>query len=373
MKPSRSLNTSSSSGLSSLASSTDSLETPSSSTSSKHAHHNLSSISENVGLSYTVSKNKFLTNDSEVFCLKFNPDSKYLAAGCSDGLVRVFSVSDGKNLYSLNTAQKQQLSLPVTSIKFKPHYGYGSSQNILLVSGSKGVVQHWHVTSEKLLNEIVEEDNQVYVVDYRKDGSYFATAGKDSTVRLYDEETNVCVTQMRGGNGVTTAGHTNRIFSLKFHPNDDNILITGGWDNTVQIWDKRMDYAARRIFGPHICGDAIDVDVNDNLLTGSWRSEEQLQLWDFGSGKLIENVNIPHSGGQHTLNAYCAQFGDSSGSLIGVGGSGTNEALILARGSGKVVGAIRELERAVFCMSFSSSQNHCAVGTGSGSIFLLHK
>lgn len=61
-----------------------------------------------------------------------------------------------------------------------------------------------------------------------------------------------------------------------------------------------MDYAARRIFGPHICGDAIDVDINNTLLTGSWRSEEQLQLWDFGSGKLIEVSEVGSSSTHHS-------------------------------------------------------------------------
>ena len=30
-----------------------------------------------------------------------------------------------------------------------------------------------------------------------------------------------------------TAGHSNRVFSLKYHPDDPNIILSGGWDNTV--------------------------------------------------------------------------------------------------------------------------------------------
>ncbi len=30
-------------------------------------------------------------------------------------------------------------------------------------------------------------------------------------------------------------GHTNRVFSIKFHPGDSNILVTAGWDKTVQV------------------------------------------------------------------------------------------------------------------------------------------
>jgi WD40 repeat protein len=32
-----------------------------------------------------------------------------------------------------------------------------------------------------------------------------------------------------------TPGHSNRIFSVKFDPKDDNTLLSAGWDNTVQV------------------------------------------------------------------------------------------------------------------------------------------
>lgn len=36
-------------------------------------------------------------------------------------------------------------------------------------------------------------------------------------------------------NGVTTVGHTNRVFAVKWHPSDINITLSGGWDNTIQV------------------------------------------------------------------------------------------------------------------------------------------
>eukprot|EP00439_Symbiodinium_sp_Y106_P039852 s1928_g4.t2 len=51
-------------------------------------------------------------------------------------------------------------------------------------------------------------------------------------------------------------------------------LVSGGWDNTVQYWDLRAGHAVRAIFGPHICGDALDVSADGTqLLTGSCRDE----------------------------------------------------------------------------------------------------
>lgn len=59
--------------------------------------------------------------------------------------------------------------------------------------------------------------------------------------------------------GDVTAGHASRVFALKFNPTEPDILISGGWDNTIQIWDMRVAYSVRSIFGPHICGDAVGI------------------------------------------------------------------------------------------------------------------
>ena len=45
--------------------------------------------------------------------------------------------------------------------------------------------------------------------------------------------------------GRNKAGHSNRVFSVKFSQDDDNVVLSAGWDNTVQIWDIRMDSPVR--------------------------------------------------------------------------------------------------------------------------------
>ena len=81
-------------------------------------------------------------------------------------------------------------------------------------------------------------------------------------------------------------GHSNRIFCVKFNPIDTNILLSGGWDNTVQVYDIRQKGPIESIYGPHICGDAIDFR-NDGwtFITGSYRSEEPIQVFDMRTFK----------------------------------------------------------------------------------------
>lgn len=40
-------------------------------------------------------------------------------------------------------------------------------------------------------------------------------------------------------------GHMGRVFSLKYHPSDTRMLVSAGWDDTVQFWDTRSKHSVR--------------------------------------------------------------------------------------------------------------------------------
>ena len=57
-------------------------------------------------------------------------------------------------------------------------------------------------------------------------------------VRVYDESTRGLVCALEGG-GSGEPGHSKRVFSFKFVTDDNNLIISGGWDNNIKIWDIR--------------------------------------------------------------------------------------------------------------------------------------
>ena len=314
-------------------------------------------------------------NRSEVFCVKFSPDSNFLAAGCGDGGIRVFSTQSG--ILSYNLQAGSSIALPTTAIKFRPPDGTGSrTKNVFIAANAAGAVQHWHMTSGKCLHSFSDADNQVYTLDYNTEGSQFVTAGRDKTVRIYDEATKTLLMSMASGMGYglkASPGHSNRIFSSKYVPQDQNLVITGGWDKTVQVWDLRSGQAARSFFGPHICGDSLDICGNE-VLTGSWRPEHQLELYDFGSGEKITEIqwetSIFANIGQPACMIYAAQFSkEGSGRYIVAGGSGANEAKVFDHhNENTVVGTVTNMQRGVFTADFSPTSNQVAIAGGDASI-----
>ena len=297
-------------------------------------------------------------NTSEVFCVRFSPDGKFLTAGCGDGAIRVFNTSTGVLTYNLQGGSS--IALPTTSIRFRPVNAASRTKNVFLAANAAGAVQHWHMTSGKCLHTLEDDDNQVYALDYNEEGTHFATAGRDKAVRVYDEATKTLISKMQGGARVSprdTPGHSNRIFSAKFAPTDQNIVVSGGWDNTVQFWDIRVGAAVRSLYGPHICGDSLDI-VNNEIVTGSWRPDNQLELWDFGSGSRITTIpfNSRFGGSSNSCMLYAAQFSkESQGHFIVAGGSGANEAKVFDHHNGNsLVGTITGLSRGIFTADFSA-------------------
>ena len=156
--------------------------------------------------------------------------------------------------------------MPTTALRFRPVTPTTRTKNVFIAANAAGAVQHWHMTSGKCLHSLEDEGNQVYSLDYNEEGSQFVTAGKDTSVRVYDEATKTPLVCMKGGmtfSVLATPGHSNRIFSCKFVPGEENLIISGGWDNTVQVWDVRAGHAVRSFYGPHICGDALDMVGNE--------------------------------------------------------------------------------------------------------------
>jgi len=83
--------------------------------------------------------------------------------------------------------------------------------------------------------------------------------------------------------------HENRIQSLKFSPESPHLLVSGSWDETVKIWDLRVGGVIKSIYGMKVYGDGLDIQDNV-ILTGHNRDKRQLQLWDLGTHKLIEDI-----------------------------------------------------------------------------------
>lgn len=171
------------------------------------------------------------------------------------------------------------------------------------------------------------------------------------------------------GEDAVIPGHTSRIFCVKFDKENPNIVVTGGWDARVLVWDLRDKNPVRNFFGPRIYGEAIDV-FEDYILTCSHSEETPMQLWDLGSGQKI--ADVAWESGKTSPDAsllYCGSFSKVDGSLMLGAGKVTNEAKLFDRNRfDEHVATIHGITREIVCCDFGNQGNMFAIGGGDGYI-----
>lgn len=235
-----------------------------------------------------------IMGELDVPCLStvLDPLDQYAVGAYSNGEIKVFDPHGGGHLKTL-VEPSDQSGKPITTVlKFKPVSDSGEQETVLLAGDNDGHITKFDVTDGMEIDKIEwqgEEENKIYSMDYSSNGRQFATAGYDGMVRIYDDITMKMVQDcdpFKSGH----AGHSNRVFSVKFNKQDPNILISGGWDNNIIIHDIREKGPVNAIIGAYICGESLDFSGN-TILSGSNRMDKQLQLWDLETTKLLKNIS----------------------------------------------------------------------------------
>jgi COMPASS component SWD3 len=282
--------------------------------------------------------------------------------GYSNGYVCVFNIETGE------ARTMKDGDYPITSLRWKNSHDL-KPKNILVAVSADGKITHWHTSSGKTLHVMEQKDNPIMCMDFNPDGNIFATAGTDKKVRLYDDDTKTLLRVMKPGD-FNHPGHSNRIFSLNFHKENTNLLASGGWDNTIQFYDLRDGTVVQSIFGPHICGDSIDMK-GDYLLTGSWSIENQIQIWDIRTFKLVADVKWENDKPSNPTYLYSAQFSKNSKSnLFAVGGSNGNIFRVFENETEQKLpqATSKYMSSACYSVDFGNMSNLISVGCGDGVI-----
>lgn len=305
-----------------------------------------------------VKRYKIRSNYDGVFTLNFSRDGAQLAVGYGSGDVTLHNSTTAK-LKSCPSRKSDQL--PVTGLHFTPHTDY--PQLIYCLANGHVFLQKLEDEGDSIDVTTAKEENEINTLDCSEFGYYFATAGKDRNIRIYDWESFKPFTVLGplvqgeyiGPPEDTLTQHGKRIFSVKFSDTSPYHLVSGGWDNSVKMWDLRSNGVVRSMsthnHGPKLCGDALAIK-DDLCVTGSLLPEKAIELWSIKEGRRIAVLpyECPALRGEYIL---VVKFCGSSNIIAG--SASCHDAQIISTVQEKVVARIDGFRRSVSAMAVSET------------------
>ncbi|KFZ62503.1 Jouberin, partial [Podiceps cristatus] len=91
----------------------------------------------------------------------------------------------------------------------------------------------YEIPSGQFLREFYGHLNIVYDVCWSKDNQYLLTASSDGTVRMWKIE-------MQAASAVRVFPHPSFVYTAKYHPIADSLVVTGCYDSVIRIWNANV-------------------------------------------------------------------------------------------------------------------------------------
>lgn len=210
-----------------------------------------------------------------ITALVLTPDGQHYLTGSQAGIV-MHRLSDRSKLESVATQLEQ-----VNDLAFS-HDG----QWLLAIGGTPAVAGEAELTAwpdRKQPQRFKLSDDQLHRAAWSSDSRWFASAGQDNRCRL---------TRPDGNNFATYAGHSRSVLALAVLTKDQQ-LISGGIDQTLQLWS--IDGMRERTLNNHtatVTDVALQTLANSSVRLASASEDRTVRLWQPEIGRMIRFVRL---------------------------------------------------------------------------------
>lgn len=155
-------------------------------------------------------------------CIAINPQTREVAVGYSDNIIRVFGIDNLELKYTLTSHENS-----VFSIHYSPDGRY-------LLSGSRDAhLKIWDVLdSYQLDKDIVAHLFAINHIAYSPDSLFFATCSMDKSIKLWDAKSFRLLKVIDRARHAGHATSINKLLWTKFN----NQLISASDDKRISVW-----------------------------------------------------------------------------------------------------------------------------------------
>lgn len=189
-------------------------------------------IFADVKLWYLDKKTKFHTlkkHGWDVWSLVFSSDGNTLVSGGMDGAIQVWNWRSKKLLRTLNRPSDLLESLVAwfdSSVGLVCSVAITPDSKTVASGDSDGLIKLWDIDSGRLLRTLTEHTDTVYSLAFNPDGKILASGSGDGTIKIWDFNQSQLLQTLR---------HLGPVRSVAFR-SDGRTLVSGSVDRTIKIW-----------------------------------------------------------------------------------------------------------------------------------------
>eukprot|EP00094_Tigriopus_californicus_P001305 TCALIF_01263-PA protein Name:"Similar to HET-E1 Vegetative incompatibility protein HET-E-1 (Podospora anserina)" AED:0.22 eAED:0.22 QI:0/0.6/0.16/0.66/0.8/0.66/6/0/367 len=228
-----------------------------------------------------------------VLSIQHSENGSSLLAGLVSGQIKVYNPVNGSIVTTLENEEILSNGKALSRLRCKPYTDF-QPNTLVAATYVSGHLRLWNFATGQCAAQVRDDDkNAEYLsLSFNPFADVIAVGLSNGHIKLYDENTLQVVSLLHKSlSPFKNNGHTNRVLCIANHPTNPHEFVSSGWDNTLQFWDARCPNSIRSTFGAFVCGEGLVFDRKGrDLVVASWRGKQQLQLIDYTTGKLIEDI-----------------------------------------------------------------------------------
>lgn len=212
--------------------------------------------------------------------LQISPGGETIAIASADGGLRVWDLTDGRQLRRLQAGQGSAFA--VGAVPVAPRGGTRSAnttgERVVATGGSDGSITLWDVISGGQMRQFRGHQGAVQALRIARDGRVMASGGADGTVRLWD---------VAGGRQqAQLTGHAGAVTALAFSPSG-KLVASGGADQTVRLWSAADGRAVASFSGAGGAVSALAFLGEDKVVSGA--ADGSVKVWGSGGSSAVDS------------------------------------------------------------------------------------
>lgn len=236
------------------------------------------------------------TGQQDNFAIKFEQSvysleivDNFLIVGLSDGAIHVFDLIERKEIKHFTQHRKAIFSIRHNDLLKQIYIG-----------DADGNLSIWNSETFDQIIYLPLDCGKIRDIKINKDGTLFALACQDSTVRLFESK--------RFNEIVTLEAHEGGANSILFHPTKTETIISGGKDARIKVWDFGSQECKKNVPAHNFAVYGL-VSIGSETLVSISR-DKTIKIWDLDLN-ILKRIESKDKGHTHSVNDI-VQIGDTS-------------------------------------------------------------